>query len=110
METFIEPAFEFMDAVPSADPKPGSIAWARRQLREFEALNIKHGCLLTGAQAAEILGVGRAFIRDLAARGKIQRFDLSLGVFYSGNDVKARLDGKPKAGRPRLLAGLDKSA
>jgi hypothetical protein len=109
METIIEPAFEFMEAVPSLEVKPGSVAWARQQLREFEALNIEHGCLLTGAQAAEILGVTRSFIRDLASRGKLRRFDLPMGVYYSGNDVKARLDGKPKAGRPRLLAALDKS-
>jgi len=101
------PEFGFMESVPES--KPGTIAWARRELKEFERLNRENGCLLTGAQAAEVLGVTRAFIRDLAARGKIRRFDLSMGVYYAGNDVKARLDGKPPRGRPRLIAGLDKS-
>jgi hypothetical protein len=99
--------FGFMETI--SVPEPGSIAWAKNQLHEFEELNKKHGCLLTGAQAAEVLGVTRAFIRDLAARGKIQRFDIPMGVYYSGNDVRARLDGKPPRGRPRLLAGFDKS-
>jgi hypothetical protein len=89
--------------------KPGSLAWARKQLGEFERLNQENGCLLTGAQAAEVLGVTRSFIRELAFRGKLRRFDLALGAYYSGNDVLARLEGKPKAGRPRFLSGLDKS-
>jgi hypothetical protein len=101
--------FTFMEAVPVLEPSPGSLAWARIQLSEFEQLNKEHGCLLTGAQAAEVLGVGRERIRQLADAGKLQRFDLKIGVFYSGNDVKARLDGKPKAGRPRILSGLDRS-
>jgi Helix-turn-helix domain len=109
MEATAEQMLEFMESVPSVEPEPGTIAWARRELREFERLNQENGCLLTGAQAAEVLGVTRAFIRDLAARGKIKRFDLSMGVYYSGNDVKARLEGKPPRGRPRLISGLDKS-
>jgi len=109
MEATAEQMLGFMESVPSVEPDPGTIPWARRQLREFERLNRENGCLLTGAQAAEVLGVTRAFIRDLAARGKLRRFDLSMGVYYSGNDVKARLDGKPPRGRPRLISGLDKS-
>jgi predicted XRE-type DNA-binding protein len=104
--------FEFMDAVPSTDLKPGSIAWARSELKKFEELNIEHGCLLTGAQAAEILGVTRPAIRDLASRGKLTRFDLPLGSFYSGNEIKARLGAmRDKGGRPKLslLAGLDRT-
>src|ERR1700735_4372351 len=92
--------FDFYEESPQP-VKMGPIASALEELRKFEELNVEHGCLLTGAQAAGILGVGRAFIRDLAARGKIKRFDLPLGVFYSGNDVKARLQGdRDRGGRP----------
>lgn len=98
--------FPFAAAV---EDKPGSLAWARKQLGEFERLNQEHGCLLTGAQAAEVLGVTRVYVRELAFKGKLRRFDLPLGAYYSGNDVLAHLKGKAAKGKVRLLAGMDKS-
>jgi hypothetical protein len=101
--------FEFMGAVPvKAEPEEGSAEWGRRYMEHFVELSKEHGGLFTRAQAARFLKVEPQAIADLAARGKIRVIDLEHGVFYSGKDILARMDGvKGKPGRPKLRDALD---
>jgi hypothetical protein len=102
--------FEFVKALPlpAGEPEEGSFEWGKRYVQRFLELSEQHQGLWTRSQAARFLKVTPHAITDLAERGKIRVIELDHGVFYSGKDILARMEGiKGKPGRPKFLDGLD---
>src|ERR1700751_1357110 len=97
-----------MKALPAEEPEEGTLEWGKRYMQRFAELSKEHQGLWTRSQAARFLKVTPHAITNLADRGKIRVIELEHGVFYSGRDILARMEGiKGKPGRPKLLDALD---
>src|ERR1700730_6624557 len=85
----------------------GLIAEFRRKRDEFLSLWQEHEGLYTQAAAARELGVSRQTVQELLKDGQLKRIELDQAIYVSGRSIEARLAGKRKPGRPRLIDSFD---
>jgi len=78
------------------------------EFRRFQAVSKGAGGLMSGSQAAEILGISRQRFADMVKAGQVRQHNFFGREYVSGDEVSRLAKTARKPGRPRKTETIDK--